>query len=394
MAEAQFTPYLPPGGIVDAAFSGANQMQSLMARGQQMRESAEAAQRQQEIYEIGRPVMEAKAQADLAVAQGTLYNARQIQQLRGQFGNQSKEASAEYEKAMQLPSYEEQAKALSDVAQKYSYFELIPEGKPFIHTVQNMQLQQHNSAILNSKGQQALDRERLRAEGNLTTVAAKGEEQRATDAAAGKGRSKEANDYIYASSIADENPQLAEQLRQHAINMAARKAGGSELIQTEERIANLKKDPNADPRELQDLVNRAHTISLRAQKQATFLIMEDARKAALERGDEAEARRIEAKQIHDSGGDASSYPVTPAPVEQPGAIKKGVEAVKDFVTGSETSPDVEIVGEPIPAAKEPTFPAGTATVTFQGKRYPTRQNGKGEAAFYKDGHWHLFKPLK
>src|SRR5438270_196113 len=141
MAEAQFTPYLPPGGIVDAAFSGANQMQSLMDRGQQMRQRQEMADRQRQIYEVGKPVMEAKARADLALAQGTLKNAEMLQNLQGKFGADSVAASKELQDAMQAGDYQTITDRLSQVQQKYAYFNLLPEGKPFIDTVKEYQIQ-------------------------------------------------------------------------------------------------------------------------------------------------------------------------------------------------------------------------------------------------------------
>jgi len=386
MAEAQFTPYLPPGGIVDAAFSGASQMQSLMERGQQMRQSAEQAQRQREIYEVGRPVMEAKAQADLAVAQGTLYNARQIQQLRGQFGMQSKEASAEYEQAMQLPTYKEQAKALSEVAQKYSYFELIPEGKAFIQTVQNMQLQQHNSAILNSKGQQALDRERMMAEGRISVVQAKGDETRATDAAAGKGRSKEVNDIIYASTLDQDNPELADQIRQHAITIAVNKTKTAEAIQLEQEIRKMKADPTSDPAAIARLETRAKTESERAQKRAAFLLMEDAIAEAKAKGDNDLVQRLEAKQVHDTGQDNSTYKRTPGPTpEQPATISwlQRPGAAVDALMGKRPS-----AAAPIPATKIPAIPKDADTTTIDGKTYPVARDKNGNRAYLKDGHYY------
>lgn len=379
MAEATFTPSLPPGGIVDAGFSGASQMQSLMERGQLMRQRKEMAVRQQAEFDVLRPVMEAKATADTVIAQNALKGAEMLQQFRAQYGQASKDAGLEYKAAMQLPTYEQQANALSDVAQKYSWFELIPEGKAFMQSIEHHRLQQGNYAILdaqhrnalevvNSKGQQALDRERLRAEGRLSEIEAKG-----------GGRSKEANDYIYASSIADENPQLAEQLRQHAINQAARKAGGSELIATEAKIAELQKDPNHDPRALENFITRAKTITERAKKQATAVIMEEAIKDAWSRGDERTARRLEANAAHAAGGDMGTYETTPRPDAKKTPVKSAVPAWLDRINPfSDSEPEaVKDESAPIKATKPPVVVENQKMTTVGGKQYPLFQkNGK------------------
>jgi hypothetical protein len=194
MAEAQFTPYLPPGGIVDAAFSGANQMQSLMDRGQMMRQRQEMADRQREIYEVGKPVMEAKAQADLALAQGTLQNAKLLQDLRGKFGGDSVAAAKELQDAMQAGDYQAITDKLSQVQQKYAYFNLLPEGKPFIDTVKEFQLQSHNDSILNRHTLSQMDIQDESHKNRMLELQTRGAQLKELYAQTGKGQTVNARD--------------------------------------------------------------------------------------------------------------------------------------------------------------------------------------------------------
>jgi hypothetical protein len=377
MAEATFTPYLPPGGIVDAAFSGANQMQSIMDRGQMMRQRQEMADRQREIYEVGKPVLEAKAQADLAVAQGTLYNARLVQQLRTQFGAQSKEAGDEYQNAMKLPTYEEQATALSQIAQKYSYFELIPEGKPFISTVQNMQLQQHNSAILNSKGQQALEREKLRAEGRLTEIEAKGDEARKTNAAKETPEMKDAQAAADAEAAGD--TETANFLR------TVKRSGKGEgtAISLANEITKRQLDPKSDPKItgllIENLEKMAH---FKGEAKKEFLQNIDAMKKAQAEGDETTYRQLSARNryLATRADMANTYDPEPPPAP-PNMLQRAFTGVKEKVSGLLSS-------EPIPAPAPPAAPPNTKTVKVDGKDYPVYTDAKGNRAYHKDGKYY------
>jgi len=377
MAEATFTPYLPPGGIVDAAFSGANQMQSIMDRGQMMRQRQEMADRQREIYEVGKPVMEAKAQADLAVAQGTLYNARLVQQLRTQFGAQSKEAGDEYQKAMQLPTYEEQASALSQIAQKYSYFELIPEGKPFISTVQNMQLQQHNSAILNSKGQQALEREKLRAEGRLAEIEAKGDETRRTNAEKQTPEMKDAQAAVDAEAAGD--TETANFLR------TVKRSGKGEgtAISLANEITKRQLDPKADPKITSLLIDvLAKDGHFKEDSKKEFLQNIDAMKKAQAEGDETTYRQLSARNryLATRADMANTYDPEPPPAP-PNMLQRAFTGVKEKVSGLLSS-------EPIPAPAPPAAPPNTKTVKVDGKDYPVYTDAKGNRAYHKDGKYY------
>jgi len=382
MAEAQFTPYLPPGGIVDAAFSGASQMQSLMAHGQQMRESAEQAQRAKEIYEVGRPVMEAKAQADLAVAQGTLYNARQVQQLRAQFGQASKDAGAEYQKAMQLPTYEQQANALSDVAQKYSYFELFPEGKAFMDTIQNKGLQQTHYGILDTQNRAALAREQQRFEDETALTITKGDEARKTNAAYGKGESKNEKDMRLVQSLRDQGRTDDANALVNGLK-GGRGGKPSADIQLVDRIAEETRNPNGDPEVLALLKARLRKSAQWAPHLAEFEANQNEVEKATAEGNIPRADAFEARNraLAFKAELPDTYPTRDKPEEKKTTILEDVLGGVKKIKAAFSS-------DPIPAPSPPAAPANTKTVKIEGKDYPVYTDAKGNRAYHKDGKYY------
>lgn len=380
MAEAQFTPYLPPGGIVDAAFSGANQMQSLMDRGQQMRQRQEMADRQREIYEVGRPVMEAKAQADLAVAQGTLYNARQQQVLRSQFGQASKAAGTEYTEALKLPTYQEQADALSGIAQKYSYFELFPEGKAFIDTIQNKQIQQSHSAILDQQTKAAINREQQRFEDETALAITKGEQTRETNAAYGKGETVQSRNIQRAMELkASGHPEEAQILLESARPKSAGGAGSSSVA-IANKLMELAKNPDPDS-EVQGAVEQGLLAALQKQghvnipefQQNLAKIKEAAAAGDTRTVDQYEARNIKMTHVSDL---QDTYPTREKPPEPPSMLRRALDKINPF------SP------APIEAPKPPPAPANTKTVKIEGKDYPVYTDANGNRAYHKDGKYY------
>jgi hypothetical protein len=382
MAEAQFTPYLPPGGIVDAAFSGANQMQSLMDRGQQMRQRQEMADRQKEIFDVGRPVMEAKAQADLAVAQGTLYNARQIQQLRSQFGEASKAAGAEYQAAMQQPTYEKQANALSDVAQKYSYFELFPEGKAFMDTIQNKGLQQTHYGILDTQNRAALARENQRFEDENALAITKGEQTRETNAAYGKGQTVQQRNIQRAMELKDAGHPEEAQILLDSTKPKGAGGSGSSSVAIANKIMELAKNPDPDS-EVQAAVEQGLLAALQKQghinvpdfQQYVEKVKEAYKAGDMKAVDTYEARLL--KMTHNADTQ-DRLPLRPQPPAPPSMLQRAFTDVKNKVSGVFGS-------EPIPVPAH--FPAptpDTKTITVDGKTWPVYFDANGNRAYKTD----------
>lgn len=149
---AQVT-YTPPQAdpVVGSALRAFEQTDSMMKRATQMRWQQEDRAKQEAEYIAMQPVLQAQRQANIVNAQATVQNATQVQRLRSQFGEASTAAQAEYEQAMKLPTYRAQSQALSNLQQKYSWFQLIPEGKGFADTLANSRVFASQSALADQK---------------------------------------------------------------------------------------------------------------------------------------------------------------------------------------------------------------------------------------------------
>jgi hypothetical protein len=191
MAEAVFTPAAAPGYAVDAAINGYTSGQSIMQRAQAMRFAQQDQDRQNAQWAVMQPVLQAKGQADIANAQATLQNAAAVQRLRAQFGTDSVQAQQDYQDAMQEASYDNQAAALSRVAQKYAYFSLIPEGKPFLQSVQDQQIQAHQNYMLDSHIDAERDLTDQRAQNAIELEKQKAANMQALYTQIGKGKTQE-----------------------------------------------------------------------------------------------------------------------------------------------------------------------------------------------------------
>lgn len=149
---AQVT-YTPPQAdpAVGSAMRAFEQTDSMMKRATQMRWQQEDRRKQEAEYIAMQPVLQAQREANIVTAQATVQNAAQVQRLRAQFGEASTAAQSEYEAAMKLPTYRQQSQALSNLQQKYSWFQLIPEGKGFAETLANSRVFASQSAMADQK---------------------------------------------------------------------------------------------------------------------------------------------------------------------------------------------------------------------------------------------------
>lgn len=149
---AQVT-YTPPQAdpVVGSALRAFDQTDSMMKRATQMSWQQEDRAKEEAQYIAMQPVLRAKREADIVTAQATVENAANVQRLRAKFGQESRAAQSEYEQAMQIPTYRGQAQALSNLQQKYSWFQLIPEGKGFADTLANSRLFASQSAMADQK---------------------------------------------------------------------------------------------------------------------------------------------------------------------------------------------------------------------------------------------------
>lgn len=149
---AQVT-YTPPQAdpAVGSALRAFEQTDSMMKRATQMRWQAEDRRKEEAQFIAMQPVLRAQREANIVNAQATVENAANVQRLRAQFGVAAPAAQSEYEAAMKLPTYREQQTALSNLQQKYSWFQLIPEGKSFAEVLANSRVFASQSALADQK---------------------------------------------------------------------------------------------------------------------------------------------------------------------------------------------------------------------------------------------------
>jgi hypothetical protein len=191
MAEAEFRTFAPPGFAADAAISGYSQGQSIMQRAQDMRIQRERDAQQSEEDPLRLEAMRTTNEANRVTSLATVQNYNQVQDLRKRFGETAPAAQKEFEDAMQLPSYDDQQRALSVLQQKYNWMSLLPEGKPFVQTVANTRLTAAQSALADRHLNAELTLQSAKHSAMLDEIAAKGTEQRSTYEQIGKGKTRE-----------------------------------------------------------------------------------------------------------------------------------------------------------------------------------------------------------
>lgn len=255
---AQVT-YTPPQAdpAVGSALRAFEATDSIMKRGQMMRWQAEDRAREQAQFIAMQPVLAAQRRANIVNAEATIENATNVQRLRSQFGEASRAAQSEYEAAMKLPTYREQAQALSGLQQKYNWFSLIPEGKAFADTLANQRVFASQSALAdqhlnnqlmvqNEITERGLEIERYQQEHlnkraeltsntRLQTAGMQAETSRANTAARDPLAILQRANQL-ADQLAQEDPELSQLMRNYATRMsepASASAGANaEFIKT------------------------------------------------------------------------------------------------------------------------------------------------------------------
>lgn len=189
MAEAQFMPaQSDPAGQF---FRAADASQSFMQRRQRMQWEAEDREQQKRQRQMAEPLVQLKMRADQASALATLDTFKQQQELRRRFAEEAPLANKEFHDALRLPTYEDQEKALAQIQPKYGWMELLPEGKPFVDTLNNSRAQAFQYSLADKKIKAEMDAVNQRGALQMEAIKRRGEEQRMTDQAYGKGLSNE-----------------------------------------------------------------------------------------------------------------------------------------------------------------------------------------------------------
>lgn len=260
MAEAQYMPY--QSDVAGQFYRGAEFGQNFMQRRQRMQWEQEDRDQQKRQRELAEPVVAAKLQADQASALATLDTFKQQQQLKTRFATEAPIANEEFQKAMQLPTYNQQERTLAILQQKYAWMGLIPDGRGFVDTLNNSRAQAFQYSLTNKKinaemaaidarNQAEQEQIRLRGQQSRETAAFAGEQTRQTNAARPRLTDPAQRDALrirtlreQATALQDTDPETAELLFKRAEYLANPNAisGGGGLSPAMKAILGITDD--------------------------------------------------------------------------------------------------------------------------------------------------------
>lgn len=155
---------LPDIGAVEAPGSWIDRAQERSVRQQEQNQ-----QRQQ--FEILKPVIQAKAQADQATALAGLQAAHRMEAMRTEAANVAPQALEDFLNATKIENVDLRAQELDRVAGRYAWLENLPENKPFITTLNDARAKAHVESISVGKLQQAKEASVLRAQTDESQIA-------------------------------------------------------------------------------------------------------------------------------------------------------------------------------------------------------------------------------
>lgn len=236
MATAEFIDYSgdPAGQFIRGAEFG----QGFMQRRQRMRWEQEDRDIQKRQRELAEPVVAAKLQADQASALATLDTFKQQQQLKTRFASEAPIANEEFQRAMQLPTYDQQERALAVLQPKYAWMGLIPDGRGFVDALNNSRAQAFQFALTDKKinaemnqidARNAAEQQQILMRGDQSrqTASLVADERRATDAARPRPTDPAQRDALrirtlreQATALQDTDPETAELLFKRAEYLA------------------------------------------------------------------------------------------------------------------------------------------------------------------------------
>lgn len=346
MIAPTFEPESTPGASVAAYSRGVDQGQTWMERSNQMglQQQQEKLNQQQIVqHEILRPVVEAKAKADLATAANTLTSAKTLQDLRTKAAMLGPQAEQELITASQIPDFATQEAKLGELQAKYSWMENVPEMKPLVTTIDNARAKATTMVLANKHIESAQAIADTRASGAL-------------DVATERTKS--------ASAIADLKTKTDLEKQQRELEHKR------EVDDLQRELAQLKSTTATTVGAGHDTARTTSaetTGAARVQSSAGRVYAEEAdtlEKAAQNETD-AEAKTLLQKkaQAYRAKSEQALKPSSPAAAAPGGA----------------------------PAVTAPTVvDKNAATVSIGGKTYPVFKDAKGNRAYQVDGH---FVPL-
>lgn len=276
-----FDPQGSPGEAGEVYRRSADTASSLMERGQRMRQQDQLMEMQREQFEVARPVMRAKAAADVATIGATLTNAKQVEDYRRRFAEESPQALREFQDIQNATYTAEETDesgnivkpaerdwrgyydALQNLRAKYNWMGLVQEGQGFIKQLDAAATQAHVDAVTDAKFKQqqeilTLTNDRLLDVARIRSVP--------------KGSKEERWFQLMQQARLDGDSEafnLYEGLLQKAqATSAGTSRGFAQILDQYERV---KADPNSTPEELSLWESRAKTAA--AGSGLNFLFM-------------------------------------------------------------------------------------------------------------------------
>lgn len=153
-------PVLPDFQPENASYGRTLQFeQSMMERAQNQQLAQERADQQKQEFQAKLPAVQAQVGADIASAKASVENAALMEQFRAKAASESKDLNDAYLQAIQIPNFEDQARALSALQPRVSYMDTLPEYKGFVTAVNNATVRAHSSALLDRKLQNGLSQD-------------------------------------------------------------------------------------------------------------------------------------------------------------------------------------------------------------------------------------------
>lgn len=214
-------PTFEPQGTPTETLGAFDSGQSWVARRQQMEIQKQQAARQQDEYDIMRPVNQMKAVADVATAQSAVNNMKRMQEMRIKAASVAGPANDEFQDALQLADFNSKADALAGIQAKYAWMETVPGYKPFVDAIKNARAEAHVSAVADMRLEEQLAATKAQQDARI---------EAATIAAEGRGN--------VANTRADAAVQVAE------TNAKARTESAATTADGRYKAAQLKMDRN------------------------------------------------------------------------------------------------------------------------------------------------------
>lgn len=366
---AQFTPGGPAGQLANESQSWMDRAHSRDIQDQQMQIQKQEEARKQAQFDVLKPVLQAKSEADIAQAQDTLAAAKGVQDLRMQYIPRVQEGRDAFGQLAGIDDPDERAKAANQWIGKYAPLASLSEYKSefdtYLHHATDFNLIAQKKSMLDSMQASISSRKAMELDSKAAIEAGKQETQKAV-----------------AQTRADASTANA-QTRAYATTTAARTRSSQGML---DNLGDMLADPNTPPELIKDqraLIEKHSGFSPQRLPAVEELLVQ---KRKAEAAGDSEAATVFGDAIkkmapHSGGSDEP-------PPEPPGFLAR---TATKLGLSSRATPD-ETTVKPIPAPKPPVFPPNTKTVSVEGKEHKLGSDEKGNRFYYNDEK-HAWIPL-